>query len=110
MCAKAKHTAVLHTTMLLNCFLSNSQMCRCLTGGLVTLANTSMSGMCSMAALLFPQLPVKGVDYEDIAVSLVKALHSNTDAPSTWARPGDFSRHMTELCMIWCRNALAVPL
>ncbi|WIA13666.1 hypothetical protein OEZ85_007228 [Tetradesmus obliquus] len=61
---------------------------RCLTGGLVTLANTSMSGMCSMAALLFPQLPVKGVDYEDIAVSLVKALHSNTDAPSTWARPG----------------------
>jgi hypothetical protein len=57
---------------------------------MVTLANASMSGMCSMAHLLFPELPVKGVDYEDVAVSLVKALHSNTDGPSTWARPGKF--------------------
>jgi hypothetical protein len=65
---------------------------------MVTLANTSMSGMCSMARLLFPELPVKGVDYEDVAVSLVKALHSNTDAPSTWTRPGD-GRQLLCLCM-----------
>jgi hypothetical protein len=80
---------LLKTLLVENCYKLVT-ICRCLTGGMVTLANTSMSGMCSMAHLLFPEPPVKGVDYEDVAVSLVKALHSNTDAPSTWARPGDW--------------------
>ena len=62
--------------------------CRALTGGMVTLANTCMSGMTSIAQLLFPHVPVKGVNYDDIAASLVKGLNTDTDHPATWTRPG----------------------
>jgi hypothetical protein len=53
-----------------------------------TLAQTSMSGMCSVAQALYPTIPMRGASYEDIAVSLVKALQTGTDQPSTWTRPG----------------------
>eukprot|EP00878_Enallax_costatus_P032547 GHUV01035776.1.p1 GENE.GHUV01035776.1~~GHUV01035776.1.p1 ORF type:complete len:282 (+),score=65.86 GHUV01035776.1:77-847(+) len=44
--------------------------------------------MTSIAQLLFPLLPVKGVNYDDIAASLVKGLSTDTDHPATWTRPG----------------------
>lgn len=55
-----------------------------------TLAQTSMSGMCSVAKTLYPSIPLRGASYEDIAVSLVKALATGTDQVSTWSRPGVF--------------------
>lgn len=62
--------------------------CRVLTTGMFTLAQSCMSGMCSVAQALYPSIPLKGASYEDIAVSLIKALQSGTDQPSTWTRPG----------------------
>jgi hypothetical protein len=54
-----------------------------------TLAQASLSGMCSVAALLHPTIPLRGAGYEDVAVSLVKMLHTGTDTASTWVRPGE---------------------
>lgn len=59
-----------------------------LTTGLAHLADTCMGGMCGVARLLFPVLPVKGVSHEDVAVSLVKSMASGTVDDATWTRPG----------------------
>eukprot|EP00877_Chromochloris_zofingiensis_P003702 jgi/Chrzof1/13332/Cz07g29060.t1 len=73
--------------MMLCCKLS-SCACRPLTAGIAQLADACMNGMCAIAQLLFPRLPVKGVDYEDVAVMLVKALDTASTPHDTWHRPG----------------------
>lgn len=66
-----------------------------------TLAQVSLSGMCSVAKALHPVLPLRGASYEDIAVSLVKALQSGTDLPATWSRPGEAVCYQIWLSGLW---------
>lgn len=63
-----------------------------LTSGLAHVADTCMDGMCSVARVLFPTLPVRGVSHEDVAVSLVKSMHAGTVDDATWSRPGGVQR------------------
>lgn len=78
---------------------SHALACRVFTSGMFTLAQTSLSGMCSVAQALYPSIPLRGASYEDIAVSLVKALQSGTDNPSTWMRPGGCSFQSADRCV-----------
>jgi len=61
-----------------------------LTSGLAHLADAGMGGMCGVARLLFPTLPVRGVVHEDVAVSLVKSMQAGTVDEATWCRAGLF--------------------
>ncbi|KAI8464965.1 MAG: hypothetical protein J3K34DRAFT_461664 [Monoraphidium minutum] len=59
-----------------------------LTVGLAGLGDAALGGMVGVAGALFPDLPVRGVGHEDVAVSLVKGLQAGTADDATWSRPG----------------------
>eukprot|EP00775_Hariotina_reticulata_P009653 gene9653-9813_t len=60
---------------------------------MVAVTDLALAGMAYLAQLLYPVLPVPGLSYEDVAVSLGKALHSSVDSAGVWTRPGHLAHH-----------------